>query len=350
MRIIMTPNASARDVAEVLRIATEESGGSHHVDISSSDGRMVISIHSDGQPIDHGRIVICHGVEAVEDSNPQYKLAGRCIPEPGGRYPVKRTVEIPFVQTCFGGHDFIVIAGPCAVENREDLLLAAWGAKRAGARMLRGGAYKPRTSPYSFPGLAEDGLEMLRMVRETVGIAIVTEAMEPATVGPVSDIADMIQIGSRNMQNFPLLREVGQQVKPVLLKRGMSATLDEWLSAAEYILSEGNPNVVLCERGIRTFSRHSRHTLDLGVIPAVRERSDLPVIVDPSHSTGSSSMVPSMSRAAVAAGADGLLVEIHPDPSRALVDGFQTLPLEVFDALMVELDRIAQAVGRAILV
>lgn len=346
MFVIMSANASAREVAEVLRVASEECGGTHRVSLAARDGHMVISIVTTGTSFDYGKIGNCRGVEAVEDGESPYRLAGSVESEPRGMFPRKRGVEIPFAGVTIGGNEFVVLAGPCAVENLEDLLETARSVKQAGAKLLRGGAFKPRTSPYSFQGTGDDGLEMLRVVRETTGIGVITEAMEPATIERVSEVADIIQIGSRNMQNFPLLREAGRQSTPVLLKRGMSATLEEWFSAAEYILAEGNPDVILCERGIRTFSRHSRHTLDISVIAAIRERSELPVIIDPSHATGSSSMVPSMSKASVAAGADGLLIETHPDPDRALVDGFQTLPLGVFDALMVELDRVALAVGR----
>ncbi len=348
MLVIMAADASAQDVAEVVRVASEETGGSHRVDISSTDGRMVVSIHPDGCTLDSARLALCHGVVDVEDAPLLYKLAGKSDPDTACELPTRRVVEVPFADATFGGTQFVVMAGPCAVENEADLLAVARAAKQAGAKFLRGGAYKPRTSPYSFKGLGKDGLDILATVRQAVGIGVVTEAMEPATVELVAGVADMIQIGSRSMQNFPLLREVGRQSKPVLLKRGMSATLEEWLGAAEYVLSEGNPNVVLCERGIRTFSRHSRHTLDIGVIPAIRERSDLPVVVDPSHSTGSRLMVPAMSRAAIAAGADGLLVEVHTEPSRALVDGFQMISLDEFSALMTELERLAPIVGRTI--
>jgi len=260
----------------------------------------------------------------------------------------RSVVEVPFAGASFGTEQFVVMAGPCAVEKEEELFQVAREAKRLGARILRGGAFKPRTSPYSFQGLGREGLELLRRVREEVGIGIVTEAMEPGTVEEVSQVADIVQVGSRNMQNYPLLKAVGRQSKPVLLKRGMSATLEEWLGAAEYILAEGNPNVILCERGIRTFSRHSRHTLDIGVIPAVRERSHLPIVVDPSHATGLSSRVPSMALAALAAGADGLLVEVHPNPKEALSDSFQSLNLKEFAEVMEALGKVAGALGRVV--
>jgi 3-deoxy-7-phosphoheptulonate synthase len=348
MRVIMASNASARDVGEVVRIAHEETGEPHRVEVAALNGRLVVSIRGPGPAVDPGVFASMSGVESVEDAEPVYRLAGTGQVAGDERSLVKAVVELPDIGVAIGAEAFVVMAGPCAVEDEDDLLTTAKAARAAGARLLRGGAFKPRTSPYSFQGLGEEGLSMLARVRAETGIGVVTEAMEPAAVERVAQVADIIQIGSRNMQNFPLLREVGRQRKPALLKRGMSSTLEEWLGAAEYVLSEGNPNVILCERGIRTFSKHSRHTLDIGVVPAIRERSGLPVVVDPSHATGSSSRVPPMAKAALAAGADGLLVEIHPEPSRALSDGFQTLSLEEFATLMNDLRRIASAVGRTL--
>lgn len=248
----------------------------------------------------------------------------------------------------FGGRKVVVIAGPCAVESREQLLAAARGVCRAGATVLRGGAFKTRTSPYSFQGLGEEGLRLLKEASEETGLATVTEVLDKDSLKLALEYVDMLQIGARNMQNSSLLRMVGRSGKPVLLKRGFSATVDEWLMAAEYIVAAGNHNVVLCERGIRTFESATRNTLDLGIVPLVQELSHLPVIVDPSHATGKRCLVAPMSRAAVAAGADGLLLEVHPEPEKALCDGFQSLSTDDFGCLMAELQAIAGIVGRAI--
>ena len=245
-----------------------------------------------------------------------------------------------------GGDDVVLIAGPCAVESYEQTVRTARHVLKAGCRILRGGAYKPRTSPYDFQGLGEEGLKILARVREETGLRIVTEAMDRESVDIVAKYADIIQIGSRNMQNFSLLRAVGKKGKPVLLKRGASATLDELLNAAEYILSNGNPNVILCERGIRTFDNHSRNTLDLNVVPVIRQRSHLPIIIDPSHGTGIRSSVTPLARAAIATGADGLIVEVHHKPTEALCDGDQSLPPKEFRHLVEQCGLIAEALGR----
>jgi 3-deoxy-7-phosphoheptulonate synthase len=240
------------------------------------------------------------------------------------------------------------MAGPCAIESRQQAFTTAGHVARAGARFFRGGAYKPRTSPYAFQGLAEDGLKILADIREQFGLLIVTEAVDNESLDLVEKYADMIQIGARNMQNFSLLKRAGRAHKPVMLKRGMSATLEEFLMAAEYIMSEGNYNVVLCERGVRTFADHTRNTLDLSVVPAVQRLSHLPIIVDPSHGTGKRNKVTPLSRAAVAVGADGLIIEVHPDPDRALSDGKQSLYPDQFDQLMVEIRQIAKVLGRSV--
>jgi len=247
-----------------------------------------------------------------------------------------------------GGKEIAVIAGPCAVESREQAFAIAAEVKAAGARLFRGGAFKPRTSPYGFQGLAREGLEILRRVREEFGLKIVTEAVDVECLALVADHADVIQIGARNMQNFSLLKEAGRLRKAVLLKRGLSATLDEFLMAAEYILSEGNYNVVLCERGIRTFADHTRNTLDLSVVPAVQRVSHLPILVDPSHGTGRREKVLPLSRAAVAVGADGLMVEVHHHPEEALSDGYQSILPSEFRSLMEQVRQIAAVVGRII--
>lgn len=248
-----------------------------------------------------------------------------------------------------GGPEVIVIAGPCAVESLEQLSETAGYVRQSGAKILRGGAFKPRSSPYNFQGLGEEGLKMLRSVSLKTGLPVVTEVMDTRQVEVVSRYADMLQVGSRNMQNYPLLREVGMTRKPVLLKRGMMATIEEFLLAAEYILSQGNDQVVLCERGIRTFEPSTRNTLDLSAVPMLKSRTSLPVIVDPSHGTGLRWMVPVMAKAAVAAGADGLIMEVHYKPDEALCDGYQSLDPEEFSKLMPDLQKIAEAVGRKII-
>ena len=247
-----------------------------------------------------------------------------------------------------GGRTIVVMAGPCAVESPEQLLATARAVQASGASILRGGAFKPRTSPYSFQGLKEEGLELLKWVSCETGLPIVTEVMDTRKVEQVCAYSDMLQVGSRHMHSYPLLEEVGRTDKPVLLKRGMSATLDEFLFAAEYVLKAGNAQVVLCERGIRTFEQSTRNTLDLNAVPVLKRLTHLPVIVDPSHGTGHWWMVPCMSRGAVAVGADGLIVEVHPEPADALSDGAQSLKPERFDAMMREVRAVAQAVGRTV--
>lgn len=244
-------------------------------------------------------------------------------------------------------HPLVVVAGPCSVENEEMIIDTAQRVKAAGAKFLRGGAYKPRTSPYAFQGHGESALDLLTKAREVSGLGIITEVMDAAELDIIAEVADVIQVGARNMQNFSLLKKVGAQPKPVLLKRGMAATIEDWLMAAEYILAAGNSNVILCERGIRTFDRqHTRNTLDLSVVPVLRKLTHLPIMIDPSHGTGWSEFVPSMAMAAIAAGTDSLMIEVHPNPAKALSDGPQSLTPERFDYLMQELAVIGKAVGR----
>jgi 3-deoxy-7-phosphoheptulonate synthase len=248
-----------------------------------------------------------------------------------------------------GGRGIAIIAGPCAIESQEQLFETAKSVKADGGRILRGGAFKPRTSPYNFQGLGEEGLKLLGNVKKEIGMPVVTEVMDTRQVNLVMEYSDMLQIGSRNMQNYPLLKEVGMTNKPILLKRGMMATIEEFLLAAEYILNQGNEQVVLCERGIRTFETSTRNTLDLSAVPMLKHLAHLPVIVDPSHGTGLRWMVPSMAKAAIAAGADGLIMEVHFDPEEAICDGYQSLNPSEFKHLMAELKRIAKAVGREII-
>ena len=270
------------------------------------------------------------------------------IPAKAGRKTKKDPIRVKVRDIEIGGRDIIVIAGPCAVESMEQLTETAVSVRNYNAKILRGGAFKPRSSPYSFQGLGEEGLKMLREISKTTGMPVVTEVMDTRQIEMVCKYADMLQIGSRNMQNYPLLKEAGMAHKPVLLKRGMMATIEEFLLAAEYILSQGNEQVVLCERGIRTFETATRNTLDLSAVPMLKHLSHLPVIVDPSHGTGLRWMVPTMAKAAVAAGADGLIMEVHYRPEEALCDGKQSLDLNEFRQLMKDLTKIATAVDRSI--
>ena len=257
-------------------------------------------------------------------------------------------VSTPDGPVTFGrNHPLVVVAGPCSVENEEMIVETALRVKAAGAKFLRGGAYKPRTSPYAFQGHGESALGLLAAAREASGLGIITEVMDTADVEKIAEVADVLQIGARNMQNFSLLKKVGAQDKPVLLKRGMSATINEWLMASEYILAAGNPNVILCERGIRTFDRtYARNTLDLSVLPVLHSLTHLPIMIDPSHGTGKAEYVPAMALAAIAAGTDSLMIEVHPNPAKALSDGPQSLTPERFDRLMQELEVIAKVTGR----
>ena len=280
---------------------------------------------------------VCH-MPVAKSSNP--KLVGR------ESNPDGTVVEVKGVK--IGGKEIVVMAGPCAVESLEQLSETARIIKAGGASILRGGAFKPRTSPYSFQGLKEEGLEMLGQVKKATGLPVVSEVMDTRQVETVARYADILQIGSRNMQNFPLLEEAGNSQMPILLKRGMMATLDEYLHAAEYILARGNSSVILCERGIRTFDSATRYTLDLNAIPVLKQRTHLPVIVDPSHGTGYRDLVPTMSKAAIAAGADGLLVEVHYHPENAQCDGPQSLFPEDFTQMMKDLHKVAEAVGRTL--
>ena len=262
--------------------------------------------------------------------------------------PSDVVVSTPNGAVTFGkNHPLVVVAGPCSVENEEMIVATAKRVKAAGAKFLRGGAYKPRTSPYSFQGHGESALGLLAAAREASGLGIITEVMDTADVEKIAEVADVLQVGARNMQNFALLKKVGAQDKPVMLKRGMAATIDDWLMAAEYILAAGNSNVILCERGIRTFERsYARNTLDLAVIPVLRSLTHLPIMIDPSHGTGKAEYVPAMAKAAIAAGTDSLMIEVHPNPAKALSDGPQSLTPERFDRLMEELAVIGKAVGR----
>ena len=330
MLVVMNVQAGPADIARVCE-RIELLGFKPH--IIPGEQRTAIGITGNSGPIDPAEFEGLPGVaEAIRVSKP-YKLVSR---------ETKPENTVVFVNGVpVGGEEVVFCAGPCSVEGREQILEAARAVKASGAHLLRGGAYKPRTSPYSFQGLGEEGLKYLAAARAETGLGVVTEAIDTETFDLVERYADCIQIGARNMQNFSLLRRAGRSRKPVLLKRGMSSTLEEFLMAAEYILAEGNYNVILCERGVRTFADHTRNTLDLSVVPAVQSLSHLPIIVDPSHGTGKRDKVLPMSLAAIAAGASGLIVEVHPSPERALSDGYQSLDPAQFSQLSADCHALA---------
>jgi 3-deoxy-7-phosphoheptulonate synthase len=334
--VVMRQGATADEIAGVVR-AVEARGFKAHPIPGAQ--RTAIGITGNQGAVDRPVFESLPGVLEVIPVTHAYKLVSREVK------PESSVVSVGGVP--IGGTEVIVAAGPCAVESHEQTLTVARRVKAAGARLLRGGAFKPRTSPYSFQGLGEEGLRILAAAREETGLPVVTEALDPEGVDLVERYADAIQVGARNMQNFTLLRRCGKARKPVLLKRGLAATLEEFLMSAEYILSEGNYQVILCERGVRTFSDFSRNTLDLAVVPAVKSLSHLPILVDPSHGTGRRDKVAPMSRGAIAVGADGLLLEVHHAPDTALSDGPQSLTPEMFAALMEEVHQIASVLGRS---
>lgn len=337
MVIVMKMGARHAEIADVIA-SIEGMGFQTH--ISEGEERTIIGIIGNERALNPEHLELLPGVERVMRVLPPFQLASRDF------RPEDTRITVNGLQ--IGGRKVVVMAGPCAIESREQLREVAYAVKEAGVSILRGGAFKPRTSPYSFQGLGEEGLDILAEIREETGLAIVTEVMEAEQVPRVARCADILQVGARNMQNLGLLHAVGQTRMPVLLKRGMMATLQEFLLAAEYLLTHGNWQVMLCERGIRTFEGYTRSTLDLSAVPVLKGLSHLPVIVDPSHGTGKWQWVGSMSRASVAAGADGLLVEVHAWPERALCDGAQSLKPERFAELMIELRRVAEAVGRSL--
>src|SRR5256885_6866465 len=304
--------------------------------------RTAIGITGNQGEFEHGSLEEMPGVQEVIRVSKPYKLVSRDVK------PDNTVVSFPGTDATFGGPGLAIVAGPCAIESREQAFAVAERVHRAGAQFFRGGAYKPRTSPYAFQGLGEEALQIMADIRDQFGMKIVTEAIDNESLELVEDYADVIQIGARNMQNFSLLKRAGRSRKPVLLKRGMSATLEEFLMAAEYVMSEGNYNVILCERGVRTFADHTRNTLDLSIVPAVQRLSHLPIVVDPSHGTGKRNKVLPLSLAAVTVGADGLMVEVHHDPDHALSDGAQSIFPDQFDELMAEIRQIASVVGRTV--
>ena len=336
MLILMHRQATREDVANVVAQVRER--GYQPVELPGTDRLAIGVLGSNPSRIRDAVAALPGVVEAIPVSKPFKQVAREWHPEP--------TVVTVGGVRFGGGPPFVVAAGPCAVESREQMVQTAEAVAAAGASVLRGGAFKPRTSPYAFRGLGDEGLHILQEARERTGLPIVTEVLTPGDVERVAEVADMLQVGTRNAQNFSLLEAVGDTGKPILLKRGLSNTVEEWLLSAEYVLSRGNANVVLCERGIRTFETATRNTLDLSAVPLVQSLSHLPVVVDPSHATGHRHLVRSMARAALAAGADGLIIEVHPHPDEALSDGPQSLTLPMFAELMEELRRLARALDR----
>ncbi len=336
MIAVMHPHATPGDVDHVVDVLRRHQ---LKAQVSVGEERTVIGVIGTGFAADLlETLEVLPGVDRVTRITRPYKLASR-------DFRPLDTVVVGGGQP-IGGREFVVMAGPCSVETRTQLLTTAESVQASGASFLRGGAYKPRSSPYAFQGLGADGVALLNEGSRRTGLPIVTEVMEPAQVASVAEVAAILQVGARNMQNFPLLREVGRASRPVLLKRGLSATIEEWLMAAEYVMKEGNTDVILCERGIRTFETATRNTLDLSAIPVVKRLSHLPVIADPSHGTGHRYLVEPMALAAAAAGADGLIIEVHPEPDAALSDGPQSLTLEGFDHLMRSLEAVLTAVNR----
>ena len=310
------------------------------VGITNGVGCSILGLVGDTSHLDADDLILHEGVERVMRVQEPYKKANRKF------HPDDTVVDVAGVPV--GGEHFTVIAGPCSVENEAQITEVARDVQKSGAQLLRGGAFKPRTSPYSFQGMGVQGLELLLKAKKATGLPIVTEIMSPRYCEIFESCVDLVQIGARNMQNFDLLKEVGKMSKPVLLKRGLSSTYEEWIMSAEYIMSEGNENVILCERGIRTFETYTRNTLDVAAIPSLRRMTHLPIIVDPSHSGGAAWLVEPLTLAAIAAGADGIIVEVHNDPPHALCDGKQSLTPEQFDALMVKARGLAQFMGKQI--
>lgn len=339
--IIVTAPGISTDALDRIIEHVESAGMRAHV--SRGDQRTIIGCIGDDARISEHALTMLEGVERVMPVLKPYKLASR--------ESAAKDTEIRFGDphgTRIGGKEIVIIAGPCSVEGRDMLVNTASAIQSAGARMLRGGAFKPRSSPYAFQGMGEEGLQLLAEVRASTGMPVVTEVMDPRQVELVASYADVLQIGARNMQNFPLLTEVGRVQRPVLLKRGLSATITELLMAAEYIMAQGNGDVMLCERGIRTYETATRNTMDVGAIPVLKRETHLPVIVDPSHAAGRADIVAPLAMAAIAAGADGLIVEVHPSPADARSDGDQSLTPNAFASMMEQLRAVAIAVGREV--
>lgn len=335
MIIVMKPNAKKSSIENVINII-EKNGLTVH--LSPGKEVTIIGVIGDKSHLVGQNLEIAEEVDHVVSVTETYKLANKKF------HPDPSVISVRNVD--IGGDTLVIMSGPCAVEDEKQIMETAHAIKKAGAQILRGGAYKPRTSPYSFQGLEEDGLKLMKEARDETGLSIVCEVTSLAAIETAAKYVDIIQIGARNMQNFFLLKEAGKSKLPVLLKRGLAATIDEWLNAAEYIMSEGNPNVILCERGIRTFETATRNTLDISAIPVIKEKSHLPIIVDPSHATGVRKYVKPLAKSAIAAGADGLMIETHPNPATALSDGPQSLTFSQFDELCKELHPFIKLMGK----
>ena len=337
MIVVMSPNATKENLNNVVQKLESMNLRTH---LSTGDERTIVGVIGDKKIIANLEMEMMEGVEKTVRITEKYKIVSRDF------HPQDTIIDVGGIK--IGGKNIVVMAGPCAVESLEQVRETAAAVKKAGAKILRGGAYKPRTSPYDFQGLGEDGLKILRQVADEFDLKVVTEVVDRQDIPLIEEYADILQVGARNMQNFQMLKSLGKIKKPIMLKRGLSATISEWLNAAEYIVTGGNENVMFCERGIRTYENFTRNTLDLSAVAAVKELSHLPIIVDPSHGTGRRPMVMPMARAAIAAGADGLMIEVHPHPEKALSDGNQSLTPKDFQDLMSNLGEIAAAVGRTI--
>lgn len=337
MIVVMKPGSTQENLSAVVK-KIESAGLRTH--LSKGEEVTIVGVIGDKKIIANLELQMLEGVDKTVRITEKYKLVSRDF------HPEDTVIDAGGVK--IGGKEIVVMAGPCAVESLEQLREAAQSVKACGAKFLRGGAYKPRTSPYDFQGLGEDGLKLLRQVADEFNLRVVTEIVDKDDIELFCKYADILQVGARNMQNFQMLKALGKCSKPILLKRGLSATISEWLNAAEYIMSGGNEQVIFCERGIRTYETFTRNTLDLSAVAAVKELSHLPIVVDPSHGTGRWKMVAPMARAAIAAGADGLIIEVHPHPEKALSDGDQSLRPEAFKELMENLDGIAKVMGRSI--
>ena len=335
MIIVMKPNAKQEAIDHIVQIIRSNGLEVH---LSAGQEVTIIGVIGNKAKLADKNLEIADGVERIVPVTESYKLANRKF------HPDSSVIKVG--NTTIGGDELAIMSGPCAIESQEQLMETAFAVKKAGAQILRGGAYKPRTSPYAFQGLEEEGLRYMKEAREATGLAVVCEVTSLHAIEAAVKYVDMLQIGARNMQNFYLLKEAGKTGLPVLLKRGLSATIDEWLNASEYIMAEGNPNVVLCERGIRTFETATRNTLDISAVPIIKERSHLPIIVDPSHASGIRRLVKPLAMSAVAAGADGLMIETHPNPACALSDGPQSLTFPQFETLCEELRPIASLMGK----
>ena len=337
MIIVMNPKCSEREVADVKNELTRQGLGTH---LSQGETFCIIGVVGDTRSIDSNNILTFNGVDKILKVEEPFKKANRLFK------PEDTVINVN--GTLVGGNHLGIMAGPCSVESEEQIIEIAKSVKASGANFLRGGAFKPRTSPYSFQGLELEGLRLLKRAKEETGLSIVTEIMSTDYIDEFVRDVDVIQVGARNMQNFDLLKQLGKTNKPILLKRGLSSTIEEWLMSAEYIMAGGNENVILCERGIRTYEGYTRNTLDLSAIPVIKKLSHLPVIVDPSHASGYWYLVEPLAKAAIAAGADGLMIEVHNDPQHALSDGQQSVKPELFDAIMKKVKKLAEMEGKVL--